>query len=121
MVCVLHSNLHMLMTKSQDNSWESFCSAEQQLTLAITIVLLVPEQARIHTLSGLVDQLRQQLEETRAGEEEARETVRRVEEERAAVVQRLEGEVKQLQRTLERAKTREQKLAQEAQEVRSLQ
>jgi len=82
-------------------------------------VLLVLAQARINTLSGLVDQLRQQLEETRAGEEEARETVRRVEEERAAVVQRLEGEVKQLHRTLERAKTREQKLAQEAQEVRN--
>ena len=91
----------------------------QQLTLAIIIALLVPVQGRIHTLSGLVDQLRQQLEETRAGEEEARETVRRVEEERAAVVQRLEGEVRQLQRTLEQAKTREQKLAQEAQEVRN--
>ena len=65
-----------------------------------------------------MDQLRQQLGETRAGEEEAREAVMRVEEERGAVVQQLEGEMRQLRRTLEQTKTREQKLVQEAQEVR---
>ena len=66
-------------------------------------------QARINSLSGHMDELKQQLEEARQREEE-----------KGAEVQQLEGEMRQLQRALEQAETREQTLTQEVKEVRKM-
>ena len=55
------------------------------------------------------DKLKQQLEEARGREEE-----------KGAEVRQLEGEMRQLQRVLEQAETRERTLTQEVKEVRRM-
>ena len=56
-----------------------------------------------------MDKLKQQLEEARGREEE-----------KGAEVRQLEGEMRQLQRALEQAETRERTLTQEVKEVRRM-
>ena len=56
-----------------------------------------------------MDKLKQQLEEARGREEE-----------KGAEVRQLEGEMRQLQRALEQAETRERTLTQEMKEVRRI-
>ena len=56
-----------------------------------------------------MDKLKQQLEEARGREEE-----------KGAEVRQLEGEMRQLQRVLEQAETRERTLTQEVKEVRRM-
>ena len=56
-----------------------------------------------------MDKLKQQLEEARESEEE-----------KGAEVRQLEGEMRQLQRALEQAETRERTLTQEMKEVRRI-
>ena len=74
-----------------------------------SIIACVFPQARINSLSGHVDTLKQQLEEAHGREEEKR-----------AEVRQLEGEMRQLQRALEQAETRERTLIQEVTEVRRI-
>ena len=74
-----------------------------------SIIVCVFPQARINSLSGHVDKLKQQLEEARESEEE-----------KEAEVRQLEGEVRQLQRALEQAETRERTLTQEVTGVRRI-
>ena len=66
-------------------------------------------QARINSLSGHMNKLKQQLEEACGREEE-----------KGAEVRQLEGEMRQLQRALEQAETRERTLTQEVKEVRKM-
>ena len=56
-----------------------------------------------------MDKMKQQLEEARQREEE-----------KGAEVQQLEGEMRQLQRALEQAETKERTLTQEVKEVRRM-
>ena len=56
-----------------------------------------------------MDKMKQQLEEARGREEE-----------KGAEVRQLEGEMRQLQRALEQAETRERTLTQEVKEVRKM-
>ena len=72
-----------------------------------SIIAVSVPQARINSLSGHMDKLKQQLEEARGREEE-----------KGVEVRQLEGEMRQLQRALEEAQTREQTLTQEVTEVR---